>query len=286
VGTIKRTGKVALILAVGAAGGGAALAVASVPGSDGVISACIDVTNNASNVQVPVATAGNLEIIDTAAGETCTAPVTKGVDTGPGQTTLQWSATGPQGPAGPQGVAGTPGATGLTGVPGAISTIAGGSTLTLPNREVITVGGLLTPPAVKSGPALGTFTFKLPHQGSVGAGGSSSSYSFNILGFQLESQTPVDSGSGSANGARQHSTVTITKEVDSASPSLFRALTDDEVIKSARIVISKGGGGESYAITLTNAIVSDLQRSTSGTRSLETLTFSFQKIAVEYTKAK
>jgi hypothetical protein len=31
VGTIKRTGKVALVLAVGVAGGGAALAVASVP---------------------------------------------------------------------------------------------------------------------------------------------------------------------------------------------------------------------------------------------------------------
>jgi type VI secretion system Hcp family effector len=249
----------------------------------------VNVTPNASDVLEPVTTAANLEIIDTSAGQTCTAPVTtKGV-TEAGQTTLQWSATGPQGPAGTPGTSGTPGTPGATGVPGAVGptlTIAGGDTLTLPNREVITVGSSLAPPVVKSGPALGTFTFKLPHQGSAGAGGSSSSYSFNILGFQFENQTPVGSGSGSSSGARQHTTVTITKEVDSASPSLFRALTNNEVIKSARIVISKGGGGESYAINLTNAIVSGLQRSSSGKHPLETLTFSFQKVTVEYTAPK
>jgi type VI secretion system secreted protein Hcp len=278
-----------VLLAVGVAGGGAALAVASVPGSNGVISACVDVTPNTSDVLEPVTTAPNLEIIDTAAGQTCTAPVTSKGVTEAGQTTLQWSATGPQGPAGTPGTpggTGIPGPIGATGAIGPTLTIAGGSTLTLPNREVITVGSPLAAPVIKSGPRLGTFTFKLPHQGSVGAGGSSSSGSFQILAFQFGYQTPADSGSGSATGAHKHGTVTITKEVDSASPLLLQALIGDKTIESAKIVISKGGGGESDTITLTNAVLSSLQRSASGKQSLETLTFTFQKIAIEFTKGK
>lgn len=287
--TIKRTGKVALLLAVGAVGGGAALAVASVPGSDGVISACVNVTPNTSDVLEPVTTAPNLEIIDTGAGQTCTAPVTNKGVTEAGQTTLQWSATGPQGLAGTPGLAGIPGAVGEPGAAGAIGptlTIADGSTLTLPNREVITVGGSLAAPVVKPGPGLGTFTFKLAHQGSVGAGGSSSSGSFQILGFQFGYQTPADSGSGSATGAHKHGTVTVTKEVDSASPLLLKALIGDKTIESARIVISKGGGGESDTITLTNAVLTGIQRSVSGKHSLETLTFTYEKIALQFTKGK
>lgn len=280
VGTIKRTGKVALLLAVGAAGGGAALAAASVPGSDGEITACVNVSN-ASGVQAPVTTGPNVEIIDTAANQTCTAPVTtKGV-TGPGQTTVQWSATGPQGAAGTPGAAGAAGATGAIG---STLTIAGGNTLTLPNREVITVGSSLAAPTVKTGPSLGTFTFKLPHQGPSGGGSHASS--FNIIGFSFGYQTPATTGSGLPSGKRQHGTVTITKEVDSASPSLFQALVSNEVITSAKIVLREAGGGGSETITLTNAVLSGLQRATAGKRVLETLTFAFEKIALEFTKAK
>jgi len=283
MGMVKRTWKVAVLLAVGAAGAGTALAVASVPGSDGVISACVNVAPNGSGVAVPVTTAPNLEIIDTSEGQTCTAPSTKGTDTGIGQDSLQWSATGPQGPSGTPGAAGATGSAGLTGAIGPTLTIAGGNTLTLPNREVITVGSTLAPPAVKTA-KLGTFTAKLLHQGAVGSGGPSS-FSFTILGFQFGYQAPVDTSSGLPSGKRQHGTVTITKEVDSASPSLFKALVNNEVIKSVRIVLTKAGGGESDTITLTNAVLSGLQRSGAGEHPLETLTFAFQKVTVQFTKA-
>jgi len=115
-------------------GGGAALAVASVPGSDGVVSACVNVTTlKGATTATPVLGGPNIQIIDTPSQQ-CTAG---------SQTSLTWGATGPTGPQGPAGTPGAAGATGFAGLPGAIGptdTVADGGTLTLPNREVITGG--------------------------------------------------------------------------------------------------------------------------------------------------
>jgi type VI secretion system secreted protein Hcp len=278
---MKRIGKAALLLAVGAAGAGAALAAASVPGSNGVISACVSVTTNTAGVEVPVTTtAGNVEIIDTAADETCSAPVTDGGRTGPGQTTLQWSATGPQGPAGTPGTPGTPGAIGKT------LTIADGNTLTLPNREVITVGGSeITAPVVNGGRSLGKVTLSTLKQGSVKNAGKSQT-TFSITGFQFGLQTPVGSSTGSASGKRQHGTVTITKEVDSASPLLLKALFDNEALKTVKIVIAHGGGGKSETIELTNVFVAAVGRPPTGAgeSQTETLTLDYEKVEFAFSK--
>jgi type VI secretion system secreted protein Hcp len=278
---MKRIGKAALLLAVGAAGAGAALAAASVPGSNGVISACVDVAPAAAGgPAVPVSTAPNLQIIDTSAGQSCTLPVVKGGQTSPGQTTLQWSATGPQGPAG------TPGPPGAAGATGKTLTIADGNTLTLPNREVITVGGSeITAPAVNSGRSLGKVTLSTLKQGSVKNAGKSQT-TFSITGFQFGLQTPVGSSTGSASGKRQHGTVTITKEVDSASPLLLKALFDNEALKTVKIVIAHSGGGKSETIELTNVFVAAVGRPPTGAgeSQTETLTLDYEKVEFAFSK--
>ncbi len=65
----------------------AGVAYATIPGSDGVISACRD------------SKTGMLRAIDAEAGETCDAK----------EVLLTWNQTGPQGPQGPQGPPGPPG---------------------------------------------------------------------------------------------------------------------------------------------------------------------------------
>jgi type VI secretion system (T6SS) effector Hcp len=112
---IGRPWRAVLLLAVGAAGGGAAFAVASVPDGNGVIHACV--LSNATT------TNPNVRIIDPSAGETCAGPVGT-----PSGVAISWNTAGPQGLQGP------------TGPPGRSVTIAGGNTLTISGGQVITVG--------------------------------------------------------------------------------------------------------------------------------------------------
>ncbi len=278
---IGRPGKAAVLLAAGAIGGGVAVAVAAVPGSDGGITACVDVSNTGT-VQLPVTTGANLEIIDPAAGQSCVAPVTKGMSTGPGQTTLSFDQTGPQGATGPAGQVGPPGPTGTT------ATVISGSTLTLPNREVITVGGSDLPaaPVTGKGRSLGTATIMWPKQGSVsGSGKNTSSSSFNITSFSFGTESPVDNSSGLPSGKRQHGPIVVTKQVDPASPLLLNALARDELLKQVRISLSDGAG-KHEVIDLTNAVLEYVGRPPTGKgeSQTETLSFTFQKIELAYVK--
>ena len=75
--------------------GGVAVAQASIPGSNGVITACYDKT-------------GAVRIIDTAK-----------TSCGKGETALTWNEQGPAGPTGATGPTGSAGATGATGPAGA-----------------------------------------------------------------------------------------------------------------------------------------------------------------------
>src|SRR5205807_3261931 len=123
---IGRSGRTAVLLAAGLAGGAAAVAVATVPGSDGVIHACYSITNTNG---LPVTTGANLRIIDSSA-QACTT----NTDVPTAERALDWNVAGRAGPTGP---AGTPGG---QGPQGPAVTIAAGHTLTLAGGQVITVG--------------------------------------------------------------------------------------------------------------------------------------------------
>jgi type VI secretion system secreted protein Hcp len=90
-----------------------------------------------------------------------------------------------------------------------------------------------------------------------------------------------DTPTGMSTGRRMHSTITITKEVDAASPKLFTALSTNETLKQVTITFEGGSGGAKTAqkIMLTNAtIVSDRK-----VGRTEQITLDYQAIEVTWT---
>ncbi len=80
-----------------------------------------------------------------------------------------------------------------------------------------------------------------------------------LFEFEFERLLPYDFGSGQATGRRQHSPVTIVKEVDEASPLLWQALCTNESFQSASLqfVQPNSNGKETvyYTIELTNSAI-------------------------------
>ncbi|HEY5142996.1 MAG TPA: type VI secretion system tube protein Hcp [Solirubrobacteraceae bacterium] len=146
---IARSGRarIVLALAVVGLGAGAAIAVAGVPGSDGVIHACYQ-TDPATGKPLPVP---NVRVIDPGAGQSCNPPAGAGAP----EASLAWNIAGPagaQGPAGPQGPAGA----NETGTVVSPASTPGGpvGTLTLTQGEKVAVkADLLAVATVSTGPA-------------------------------------------------------------------------------------------------------------------------------------
>ena len=105
--------------------------------------------------------------------------------------------------------------------------------------------------------------------------------------FQVKTQH--DAG----GGKRQHSPITIVREVDSASPLLWQGICTNETLRAVDISLvgrPPSGGGEVVVerITLTNAVISNVHRYTPrlgssdsevhDTDELEEIQFTFQKI--------
>ena len=239
-----------MLVAVGAVGGGAALAVASVPDSGGVIHACMHVTTAPGGAVIPDTTAPNLTIIDPSAGQGCTSPAGAVA----GQTAISWNVAGPPGPAGPPGVPRTPSA------PADPDATGRGVTNTF----------TITPPALKSNAAL---------VGEVTLGSGRTALTFNIL----------TSSSAADAKARTHDLI-ITKPVDVASPKLFEATVKGTHIKSGRITLRKAGRDPlRLVIKLTDVLISSDQTEASPGKDsapTETLSLNFTKIEFKYTQQK
>ncbi len=113
-----------------------------------------------------------------------------------------------------------------------------------------------------------------------------------LVASLAEVKSEYDQGSGQLSGKRTHSPLVITKETDSASPSLLQCLQTNEVLRSLVIKLigrPPSGTGEHLhsTITLTNATISKVNRfgaapsKHSGgvnTNELEQVSFTFQKI--------
>jgi type VI secretion system secreted protein Hcp len=97
--------------------------------------------------------------------------------------------------------------------------------------------------------------------------------------------TAVDHQSAPASGAtvgrRQHSPITITKEIDRASPLLAQAMTGKEPLSQVTIVFGGGGSGAGKAaqkIVLTNATILSIRKAGNS----EQITLDYQTIEVTY----
>jgi type VI secretion system Hcp family effector len=259
----RRIWKSALLVAVGAAGGGAAFAVASVPGSDGVIHACyaIDRTGN------PVVTisGSNLRIIDPSKGQTC--DTTTGGDGQPAQeANLTWNqrgATGPQGPRGARGRA-------ITIAGGNVITI-GGTPVTVGSSRGVTIN---TPPLARGSKPIGTLTLDLGH----------SKLSAPIFSYSLA--TAAHGGGGGAGRVATHEIV-ITKHMDKASPKLAQFCATGKHIVRGTITLRKAGKGqqEFLVIKLDTVLISSYQTGGKGsgeTTPTESLSLNFTKIQFDH----
>ena len=82
-------------------------------------------------------------------------------------------------------------------------------------------------------------------------------------------------------GRRMHSTITITKEIDKASPMLFQALSTNEVLSEVVINFEGASGGAKTAqkIVLTNATILSVRKAGGN----ELITLDYQAIAVTWT---
>jgi type VI secretion system secreted protein Hcp len=106
---------------------------------------------------------------------------------------------------------------------------------------------------------------RLPLNRAVAAGESSQDM-IEITGFNFQTASPLDSGSGSATGKRGHKPITITKEFGAATPQLFQAFCTRELLSEVVIGVVTGNQGgppkETVAprISLTNSSVSSVER--------------------------
>jgi type VI secretion system secreted protein Hcp len=279
------------LLAVAAAGGGAALAVASVPDTAGVIHACYPIVAGPGGT-VPSTDPANdtLRIIDPSAQQTC--------NTQPGaghpEATLNWNVTGPTGPTGPPGSTGTPGTpgqqgpagqNGQNGADGKTATITAGNTITFADGNVLTIGntpGITFAATPKSGGGraatltLDTGTQKL---------------TISISSFSIGNPTSIGSATGGAGAGKiKFNEFQITKTVDSASPKLLLWCTGGQHIKEGLITVRKASkeGPQPYLVyKLENVLVSSYQVGGSGHGDViptESFTLNFTKLTIEYAK--
>jgi type VI secretion system secreted protein Hcp len=92
----------------------------------------------------------------------------------------------------------------------------------------------------------------------------------------------MDANSGMSVGKRQHNPITITKEVDSASPSLFKAATSHQVLKQVAITFQGSGAGAgkmAQKIVLTNATIASIKK----VGNAEQITLNYETSEVTWT---
>jgi len=110
---------------------------------------------------------------------------------------------------------------------------------------------------------------------SRGKGGREDKGWFEIQGFELQGEVPVDANKpGAASGKRTHKPIIITKEMDGASPQLLNAHSTNEVFDNIVIQTLDDQNKVTKTITLTNAVISDLRKN----GVIETYSFNYEKI--------
>jgi type VI protein secretion system component Hcp len=102
----------------------------------------------------------------------------------------------------------------------------------------------------------------------------------NIPLVSVVRNTPM--ATGMAAGKRKHSTITITKRIDVASPKLAMAASSNETLSEVAITFEGGSRDAKTAqkIVLTNATILSIRKSGAN----EQITFDYQDIEVTYAK--
>jgi type VI secretion system secreted protein Hcp len=133
----------------------------------------------------------------------------------------------------------------------------------------------------------GYASFKGTKQGQLKGESKLKSDSKNkvVLSFEYGVQSPFDPNSGLPTGKRKHDPITITREVDSASPLLWQALCTNEALESVTFTFDKTGSGSSgkrfRTIEVKNALISSIKQApNTGGKRHEKLTLTFDQLLV------
>ena len=131
-------------------------------------------------------------------------------------------------------------------------------------------------PAVPAMAAMDAYmTIKGSRQGQI-KGDSMSSDQIHLV--DVVRDTPM--ATGLPAGRRMHSTITITKEIDKASPMLAKAASTNEPLSEVVITFTGGAAGAKTAqkIVLTDATILSIRKSGAN----EKISFVYQKIEVTW----
>ena len=132
-------------------------------------------------------------------------------------------------------------------------------------------------PAVPAHAAMDAYmTIKGSRQGPI----KSDAMSGQIHLVRVVRDTPM--AAAMPTGRRAHSTITIWKEIDRASPKLFQALSTNEVLSEVVITFNGGAAGAKTAqkIVLTNATILSVRKAGGNN---EMITLDYQNIEVTWT---
>ena len=113
-----------------------------------------------------------------------------------------------------------------------------------------------------------------------------------VVAYSHEVVSPRDAASGLPTGKRMHKPITITKEIDKASPILYNILVNNELITEFELDFWRpspsGSGAEVhfYTVKLTNASICQMHEYMLDNKvpenmkfpPMETVSFTYQKI--------
>jgi type VI secretion system secreted protein Hcp len=115
-----------------------------------------------------------------------------------------------------------------------------------------------------------------------GIKGESASGSIHVISVVRDSAISgaAAGNAGTSAGKRMHSTITITKEIDKASPLLLSASNAHQTLRNVTISAQGATGAKTAQnIVLTNATIVSIRK----TGTTEQITFDYQSIEVTYT---
>jgi type VI secretion system secreted protein Hcp len=111
-----------------------------------------------------------------------------------------------------------------------------------------------------------------------------------LLSFEYGLQSPIDAGAGKPKGPRTHSPITVTREVDAASPLLWQALCTNEALESVKFTFGNSGSGSPgskitrprfRSIEVKNALINSIEHApNAGGKKHEKLTLTFDELFV------
>jgi type VI protein secretion system component Hcp len=244
-----------LLPTAAALGAGAAVAVGSIPGSDGTITGCYNVWTSGADFAN-----GTLRVVDPAAtpppGYTDAFPGAPINACGPDEKQITWNQQGPTGPTGPTGPQGPEGGNGAPG------SIIGETTFDVEtghgSKVLLKLDGV---------------------SGSVSTKGQAGAIGLDKFAFGAEGTVASAApGTGAGAGKVNVQTFEFVKQVDKASPTLFRDEVNGTVISKAEVDVyhsSKGALTELARYDLSRLVIKNITHK----GSTETVLGVFQAVS-------